>query len=214
MADEKTTGGTEAAASAQADSIEDMRFQINTQYVKDLSFENPNAPVIYLKMRENPSISVNVDVRAQRLQDQVFEVVLSTDVQAHAEEDTAFILEVSYGAMVSVGEKVPESDYEELLLIEVPRFLFPFVRDIITTSTRDGSFPPLLINPIDFRKLYESRKRSAESSQQTGAPGAPGADEAGKTGDQKTGDQKTGDQKTGDKKNGDKKNSDGTSSGA
>jgi preprotein translocase subunit SecB len=175
MADEKTSGGAEAAASAQADSIEDLRFQINTQYVKDLSFENPNAPVIYLKMRENPSISVNVDVRAQRLQDNVFEVVLSTDVQAHAEEDAAFILELSYGALVSVGETIAESDYEELLLIEVPRYLFPFVRDIITTSTRDGSFPPLLINPVDFRKLYESRRRSAEASaQQTSATAAGG----------------------------------------
>jgi preprotein translocase subunit SecB len=172
--DSSKTGGEEAAASAQAASIEDLRFQINTQYVKDLSFENPNAPMIYLQMRENPSISVNVDVRAQRLQDRVFEVVLSTDVQAHAEEQAAFIMEVAYGALVSVGEKVEQSEYEELLLVDVPRYLFPFVRNIITAATRDGSFPPLLINPVDFRKLYESRKRRAAEQQQEGGAESSG----------------------------------------
>lgn len=178
MADDASEAGGAAGAAAgrpeAAPSVEERGFTISTQYVKDLSVENPNAPLIFLEMREGPAISVDLDVNVVRQRQRSFEVVLSIHIEAKAkiggEEQTAFVVELEYGGLVSSNdEDTSEDRLQEALLIEAPRYLFPFARSVISAATRDAGFPPLLINPIDFRKLYQQQKqKGAEQSADTG----------------------------------------------
>lgn len=132
---------------------------INTQYVKDHSFENPNAPTIYGTMRtEKPDLNVSVEVTPTQLQDGVYEVVLGLKASAKIGETTAFMSELDYAAVVSLAPGVSEEMRERLVMVEVPRHLFPFARAILADDTRDGGFPPLMMSPIDFAQLYLSRK--------------------------------------------------------
>ena len=130
----------------------DGRIIINTHYIKDLSFENPNAPAIFAQ-REGHNIRVGIEVHARNLQDRLYEVTLAIKCSATMQNATAFILELEFAGLVTVGELVPETELEELLQIEVPRYLFPFARNVIADVTRDGGYPPLLINPVDFAAL-------------------------------------------------------------
>ncbi|MDJ0611929.1 MAG: protein-export chaperone SecB [Kiloniellales bacterium] len=156
------TGSGEAPAS-------NARLLLNTHYVRDLSFENPNAPMVYADLPSAPTIDVTVNVDVRNLQERLFEVVLSMRVKAHAEELTVFLVELDFAGLATVGDAVPEPEVEKMLLIDVPRFLFPFARAVVSDVTRDGGFPPLLINPIDFEDLYESRQaRDAELAQSAG----------------------------------------------
>ncbi len=132
---------------------------VNGQYVKDLSFEVPGAPAIFSEMNENPNIPINVDVSVNPLQDNVYEVVLHLKVEASVGTKPVFIVEVAYGGIFTVN--APQEHIHPLLLVECPRLLFPFARSIIADLTRDGGFPPLLIQPIDFVQLYRSRVQQA-----------------------------------------------------
>jgi preprotein translocase subunit SecB len=147
---------------------------INTQYVKDHSFENPNAPTIFASMRtEKPDLSVSVDVSPTQLQDTVYEVVLSLRASAKVGETTAFLAELDYAAVISLSAGLSDELREQIVMIEVPRHLFPFARAILADDTRDGGFPPLMMNPIDFGQLYLSRKQAAGAQAET--PAATGA---------------------------------------
>ena len=166
-ASDATTASPEAA---------DVRLMIHRHYIKDLSVENPNAPTIFTT-REQPKVQVQLDVRANRVVERVFEVILAIKVEAKIEENTAFLIELDFAALSKVGDKVAEEEVEGILAIEVPQLLFPFARNIVADVTRDGGFPPLLINPVDFRVLHG---RKAES-QAGGGDGADAKDEAGPT---------------------------------
>lgn len=114
---------------------------INSQYVKDHSFENPNAPSIYGTMRkESPQLNVNVEVTPSHLQGAIYEVVLGLRAEAKIGETTAFLAEIDYAAVVTIAETLDEKVREQMLMIEVPRFLFPFARAILADDTRDGAF--------------------------------------------------------------------------
>lgn len=139
------------------------QFSVNVQYVKDLSFENPNAPQSLVAGKEPPQVSVQVNVAARGLTQDVFEVVLSVTGKATHGADTAFIVEVAYGGVFTL-QNVPEEHVRPLLLIECPRFLFPFARAIIADATREGGFPPLMIQPIDFVELYRRQSQLAETT--------------------------------------------------
>lgn len=135
---------------------------INTQYVKDHSFENPNAPAIYGTLRtEKPDLNVSVEVTPRQLQDQIYEVVLGLKASAKIGETTAFLAELDYAAVVSLAPDLTEEMRERLVMIEVPRHLFPFARAILADDTRDGGFPPLMMNPIDFAQIYVNRRAGA-----------------------------------------------------
>ncbi len=140
---------------------------ISGQYIKDLSFEAPNAPAIFSQMTKAPDIPIQVDVQARRLNDNYFEIVLHFNVQATVDETPAFILELAYGAVVQVSPEQPEH-LQPLLLIEAPRMMFPFARNLIADITRDGGFPPLMLQPIDFVQLYRNRMAQAAEQQQQG----------------------------------------------
>jgi preprotein translocase subunit SecB len=145
---------------------------INTQYVKDHSFENPNAPAIYGTMRsEKPDLNVSVEVTPRQLQDRVYEVVLGLKASAKIGEATAFLAELEYAAVVSLAPGLSDEVRERLVMIEVPRHLFPFARAILADDTRDGGFPPLMMSPIDFAQLYLNRSAAASDAPKAAAEG-------------------------------------------
>lgn len=135
---------------------------VNGQYVKDLSFEVPGAPAIFAEMQgQNPDIPIHVDINAQQLHENTYEVALHLKVEAKLNDGRpVFIVELVYGGIFTVN--VAPEHVQAMLLIECPRMLFPFARNIIADMTRDGGFPPLMIQPIDFIQLYRARMEAAE----------------------------------------------------
>jgi preprotein translocase subunit SecB len=156
-----------AAGSSQA-----LPISVNTQYVKDFSFENPNAPQSLVSQATQPNIEVNVNVQARGLGPDVYEVVLSITCSAKHETMTAFIVEVAYAGVFTLNG-VPQEHVHPLLLIECPRLLFPFARALVANATREGGFLPLLIQPIDFLDLY--RRQAAATGGQIQPPAPPQA---------------------------------------
>jgi preprotein translocase subunit SecB len=129
---------------------------INAQYVKDLSFETPSAPQIFAQMqRTKPDMQVKVDVQARRLQTNIYEVTLHIRADCKAGDVDAFICELTYGGVFTIN--VAENALSPVLLIECPRLLFPFARQIISSTTLDGGFMPLMLAPVDFVSLYQQQ---------------------------------------------------------
>ncbi len=144
------------------ESLSDQQLVIQTQYIKDLSFENPNAPEIFEVLnKQAPELNINLDVQSRLLGERTYEVVLRLRVQAKSQEKTAFLVELAYAGIVKVVDAVPEDQVHPLLMVEAPRYLFPFARSVLATATREGGFPPLLINPIDFEQFYAQRQKNA-----------------------------------------------------
>jgi preprotein translocase subunit SecB len=137
---------------------------VNAQYVKDLSFENPRAPQSLLQPRGQPEVELGVDVKARSLAADTFEVELAINVTAKAAGEPIFLIELAYGAVVAV-KSASEARLRELVLVEVPRFIFPFARAVVANASRDGGFPPLLINPIDFAELLRRNEAGAAAAQ-------------------------------------------------
>lgn len=144
-------GGQDEAAAQQG-----PRLAILTQYVKDLSFENPRAPYGLQPNQPRPEIQINVDVRAGQVAEGQFEVVLDLHIEAKSGENPVFLIELAYGGLFALAN-IPSDSLQPLLLIECPRLLFPFARRVVADCTRDGGFPPLMIDPIDFVMLYRQR---------------------------------------------------------
>jgi preprotein translocase subunit SecB len=127
-----------------------------TQYVKDFSFENPNAPRIFAQQQQAPQIQLQVNVSAQQLSDSDVESVLTLEGRAMVGEDALFVFELTYaGVFRIVG--VPSEHMPAVVMIECPRLLFPFGRQIIADAVRNGGFPPLYIDPVDFAALFQQR---------------------------------------------------------
>ena len=126
---------------------------VGPQYICDLSFENPLGPEGLAKPTENPKVEVEVNTSARLLAESAYEVSLFIRAEAQSGDATAFIVELTYGGIVIVGD-VAEEDIQPLVLIEGPRHLFPFARSVVANVTRDGGFPPMMIDPIDFAALY------------------------------------------------------------
>lgn len=133
---------------------------IHAQYVKDISFENPNAPQSFTSGKSAPSMEMNIDMDAQEYNreksDDTYEVILTLTAKASNENHVLFIAQVEYAALVSL-KGVPKDAHHPLLLIEVPATLFPFARQILSDLTQNGGYPPLLLNPVDFRSMYVQR---------------------------------------------------------
>ena len=138
-----------------------MPITVHGQYIKDLSFENPNAPDSLRSQQSAPEMNVNVTMDARKLEDQdiknLYEVALILSATAKRDEKTLFVAEVVYGMTVSLEDAIPEDQHHPVLLIEVPRLAFPFAREILATATSQGGYPPLLLNPVDFQSLYVER---------------------------------------------------------
>ncbi len=155
---------------------------VNIQYVKDLSFEVPNAPAIYTQLRAQPQVNINLDVNARRLQENqhVYEVTLMIRAEARepvqgagngqasdggpeagssASAPTVFVAELAYAGVFTLSN-LPDNAIEPVLLVECPRILFPFARNILSDITREGGFPPVLLQPIDFVALWQGRRQA------------------------------------------------------
>lgn len=154
MADNTSSpnGGAPEGDAAQAG----PRLSILTQYVKDLSFENPRAPYGLQAGQPRPEIQIQVDVRAAAVGETQYEVVLDLNVNAKSGDNSVFLVELAYGGLFAL-ENIPADSLQPLLLIECPRLLFPFARRVVADATRDGGFPPLMIDPIDFVQLFRRR---------------------------------------------------------
>ena len=130
-----------------------VRIQIIGQYVKDLSFENPGAP---LMLTARPQIDLGVDLQARRLDPERYEVELKLRVSAKVEDRPVFLLELVYAGLLYI-QNIPDDLLQPILLIEGPHLLFPFARRIVADVVRDGGMPPLMIEPIDFAALYRAK---------------------------------------------------------
>ncbi|MGB4107527.1 MAG: protein-export chaperone SecB [Alphaproteobacteria bacterium] len=139
----------------------DMPVTILAQYVRDLSFENPNTPDSLRAGQGAPEMNIHIGMDARKIEDSqipnLYEVVLNARAEAARKDQPVFIAEILYGVTVSINEKVPVENHHPLLLIEIPHQAFPHVRQILSDLTMQGGYPPLLLNPVDFHALYTQR---------------------------------------------------------
>jgi preprotein translocase subunit SecB len=123
-----------------------------SQYVKDLSFENPNAPAVF-QWQGQPQIDVQFNIGANQMAEDVHEVVLKIDVKATSADQVAFQVELIYAGLFGL-RNIPQDQMQMFLLAEGPRIIFPFARRVLADAVRDGGFQPLMLEPIDFGALY------------------------------------------------------------
>ena len=151
-----TNGAPESASKAPS-------LNVLAQYVKDLSFENPNAPRSLMQQAQGPNIQIQVNVNAKGLSESDVEVELKIEGKAGEGQNVLFSFELAYAGVFRI-EGIPQEERAPLVLIECPRLLFPFARQIVADSVRNGGFPPLMIDPIDFAGLYRQRLSSQEAT--------------------------------------------------
>jgi preprotein translocase subunit SecB len=143
---------------------------ILAQYIKDFSFENPGAPRSLQARDKAPAININVNVNANPLSETDFDVVLALNAEAKDGDKVVFVTELVYGGVFRISG-FPQEHMLPVLFIECPRLLFPFARQIIADATRNGGFPPLMIDPIDFAQMFA--QRVSEEQSRTKGQGAP-----------------------------------------
>lgn len=149
-------GAPEGAIIDDEDEALAPQIGIESQYIKDLSFENPLGPNAQAAVQQNPAVSVEVTTNVRPLSEGRYEVTLFIRGEAKTPDATVFIVELTYGAAISLAN-VPDDAVAPILLIEGARLIFPFARNIVAEISRDGGFPPLFINPIDFVQLYRDQ---------------------------------------------------------
>ena len=177
MSDDSTNTATEGDA-APANAVDQgsvPAMGIRAQYIKDLSFENPHAPGSLLQP-EQPRIDVNVNVEAKPAGDLGYEVTLNIRADARSNERAAFVLELEYAGLFDLT-RIPKAQRHAVCLIEAPRLLFPFARQIAAETTRGGGFPPMYLDPIDFGALYRNHLSQQQSSTQDAGATTPAPDE-------------------------------------
>ena len=145
------------------------QLNVLAQYTKDLSFENPNAPASLGPQPTPPQINIQINVGANNLAPNEYEVTLSVEGKAENAGKMIFSFELAYAGVFRILN-VPQENLHPLIMIECPRLLFPFAREIIATAVRDGGFPPLMLDPVDFVGLYrQNMERQAAAAQASGA---------------------------------------------
>lgn len=128
---------------------------VSAQYIKDFSFENPSPLANITGNEERPNISIHIEAQAHPLAERSFEVSLRVKVDAKRKDAQVFLLDLEYAGAFSIGKEVPEEYLRPILMIECPRILFPFARNIVASATQDGGYPALLLTPVDFADLYQ-----------------------------------------------------------
>ncbi|MBQ9235724.1 MAG: protein-export chaperone SecB [Alphaproteobacteria bacterium] len=137
---------------------------IISQYIKDLSMEIPHAPQVFKKMQaDSPKIGVEFNIEAGKLEEEgLFNVTLNVSINGDLSDEKAFILELAYGSVVALQGVMPEH-IEPVLMVEIPHMLFPYVRQVVSTTMAGAGLPPLMLNPIDFAGMYAARKANEAS---------------------------------------------------
>ena len=169
MADQEPASGGNGSGESGGN---EPQVSILAQYIKDLSVENPSAPQVY-SWQVQPSLDVQFNIAVNPAAEDVHEVTLKIDVSARSENGVHFVIDLSYAGLFGL-RNLPQEALQPVLLIEAPRMIFPFARQIIAEAVSNTGFPPLLLDPIDFTAAY------VQASQQPGAiSGAEGAPPAG-----------------------------------
>lgn len=136
---------------------------LRAQYIKDLSFENPRAPASIFSLREAPQMDVSVNLAAQRLDEKVFELAIHISTRAVAEKTTVFLCDVVYAGVIEV-QSIADAALESTIFIQGAQLLYPFARRVVADLTRDGGFPPLQLEPMDFAGLYRQKTTQPAAS--------------------------------------------------
>lgn len=139
---------------------------VSLQYLKDISFESPRAPQVFVTQGPQSQVNVNVRVDGRNVGENTFEITLHLEVKADAGGEAVFLLEMDYAGIFTTAPQPPEV-LGPMLMIEAPRLLFPFARQIVSNTISAGGFPPLLINPIDFADLYRRQLAAAAAAGNT-----------------------------------------------
>jgi preprotein translocase subunit SecB len=148
------------------------------QYIRDLSFENPGAPGSIMAGGGNPAFNVSISVAVKKQSDDVYAVELTLNAKANRAEQVLFNVELVYGGVFRI-KNVPEVQLSQLLMIECPRLIFPFARQVLANVTQQGGFPPLMMEPVDFTAIYRQNLAALAAKQnQAGAPAAPAPEDA------------------------------------
>lgn len=168
-APKKKAAAKENGAAAEAVNPEQApQLSIVTQYIKDLSFENPNSPNSLLPQEKQPEINININVNANPLSETDFEVILKLEAKAGSGKEMMFNTDLTYAGIFRLVN-IPEEAMHAAILIECPRLLFPFARQVVADATRNGGFPPLMIDPVDFARLYQQRMAEAAAAEEAKA---------------------------------------------
>jgi preprotein translocase subunit SecB len=145
------------------------------QYIRDLSFENPGAPAALLAGGGNPAFNVSISVGVKKQNDDIYAVELTLNAKATREDNVLFNVELVYGGIFRL-KNVAEAQLSPLLMIECPRLIFPFARQVLASVTQQGGFPPLMMEPVDFSAIYRQNLAKLAAQQGTAAPAAAPAD--------------------------------------
>jgi preprotein translocase subunit SecB len=155
-----TNGGDAAPATAEQPNL-----GVIAQYTKDFSFENPNAPNSLLQQQQAPQIGIQINVNPRQISPTDYEVELKLEGKAELGGNVLFAFDLNYAGVFRMTN-IPQENLGPLLMIECPRLLFPFAREIISTAIANGGFPPLMLHPIDFVGLYQRRMADMQASAQ------------------------------------------------
>jgi preprotein translocase subunit SecB len=145
------------------------QLNVLAQYIKDFSFENPNSPNSLSTQEQQPSITIQINVAANSLGENDYEIALAVEGKAESGEMLLFSFELIYAGVFRI-QNVPQDSLHPFVMIECPRLLFPFAREIIANAVRNGGFPPLLLDPVDFVGLYRQNMARQAEQQQQGQP--------------------------------------------
>lgn len=160
-----TNGGPEAPQPQQVN----PQLNVLGQYIKDFSFENPNAPRSLAPSQTQPSINISINVGVQQLGTAEYEVSLKLEGKADNSGTVMFAFDLTFAGIFRL-QNVPQEHLQPLLLIECPRLLFPFAREVVATAVRNGGFAPLLLDPVDFVALYQQRMAQAGTQAPAATP--------------------------------------------
>jgi len=158
-----TNGSAKTGEQAEAPTIQ---AQVVAQFIKDLSFENPNVDRLLAGPGEDPNMQIEVNVNARKINEELYESAIEFKAHALNKEGTIYDLEIVYAGMFRL-KNIPQEALEPFLLINCPALIFPFLRRLAADISREGGFPPLLLDPIDFGGLYVRRKKEAEAAGKT-----------------------------------------------
>jgi preprotein translocase subunit SecB len=161
-----TTGNGGPGLSPQAPQGQ-PQLAVLAQYIKDFSFENPNAPRSLQPSQTQPAINIQINVGVSQLAESDYEVTLKLEGKADLSGSVLFAFDLTFAGVFRI-QNVPQETLQPLVMIECPRLLFPFAREIVATAVRNGGFPPLLLDPVDFVSLYQ--QRAAQAAQAAAPP--------------------------------------------
>jgi preprotein translocase subunit SecB len=145
-----------------------IQIGLGAQYIKDFSFESPNAPQVFTNLHVQPQMMIDVNVMSRGIGEGNFESVLTIKLESKLADKTAFIVELSYAGLFGLPP-LPEEQAKLFLLVEAPRLLFPFARSIIANAVREAGFPNVVLQPIDFMSLYASQRVNVGTMPAVGA---------------------------------------------